>query len=325
MLPVIKENQKIFIEITNLIHGGLGWELGSCMWSPVYNEVNSKSWSLLEQIRTGDIVLHLVKIKDIYHFYGVSIVSSNLIECNDEPPLADIWANKGLYQRINLNNFNMLDNPIPVTEIFSSYKNELLNILASTESNFYVNYGGNGDLRVGQRYAATCSEPLYEIFNDISMKNNFNPVFNNEQSNIPTPNEPQNPDYNSPGRVSTSVTRAVRDTRISKEIKKKYNWKCQICGAKILLPSTKYYAEAHHLKPLGGTHEGPDHFHNLIVLCPSHHSEFDYGCIAINPKTKLIEHINHSNIYHNRPLSYQRNDLGSKFILYHYEKRFNKI
>jgi len=34
MLPELKQTQSVFVEITNPIHGGAGWEFGSCLWSP---------------------------------------------------------------------------------------------------------------------------------------------------------------------------------------------------------------------------------------------------------------------------------------------------
>jgi len=32
MLPELKNNQKVYIEITNPIHGGPGWSFGSFLW-----------------------------------------------------------------------------------------------------------------------------------------------------------------------------------------------------------------------------------------------------------------------------------------------------
>jgi hypothetical protein len=50
-----------YIEITNPVHGGAGWEFGTCLWSPVTNKGGSKSWELMREIATGDIVYHLLK------------------------------------------------------------------------------------------------------------------------------------------------------------------------------------------------------------------------------------------------------------------------
>ncbi|ULA60744.1 MAG: hypothetical protein LZF60_270070 [Nitrospira sp.] len=42
------------------------------------------------------------------------------------------------------------------------------------------------------------------------------------------------------------------------------------------------YAEAHHLRPLGYLHNGPDLPSNMLVLCPNHHAQCDLGAIRLN-------------------------------------------
>jgi hypothetical protein len=85
-----------------------------------------------------------------------------------------------------------------------------------------------------------------------------------------------------PGRVPTTTYRILRDTDLAREIKQKHGHKCQICGHTILLPSGAYYAEAHHIQPLGGDHRGLDVMGNVLCVCPNHHAELDYGVRAIS-------------------------------------------
>ena len=89
-----------------------------------------------------------------------------------------------------------------------------------------------------------------------------------------------------PIRRKQAVTnRIVRDTALVKELKTMYGDTCQICSARIIIGPDKYYSEVHHIRPLGVQHNGPDTIANAIVLCPNHHTTFDYGCIAIHPVT----------------------------------------
>ena len=60
MLPKLSADQNVFIEITNLEHGGMGWELGSCLWSPVNDKGGSRAWQLMGNAKIGDIIIHLV-------------------------------------------------------------------------------------------------------------------------------------------------------------------------------------------------------------------------------------------------------------------------
>ena len=159
---------------------------------------------------------------------------------------------------------------------------------------------------------------MYDIFYTISQLKEYE--FNPSESDIqnPTSNEPIPFDISPPGRVETYISRYIRDTQLVKEIKNENNYSCQVCGETILLPNGNNYAEGHHLQPLGGVHKGPDIRENIIILCPNHHSEFDYLSIAINHNTLIIEHIDPNNKYHDKPLAYFRNDIARKFLEYHY-------
>ncbi len=96
-----------------------------------------------------------------------------------------------------------------------------------------------------------------------------------------------------PIRVVQEMYRVLRDTRLARQIKLLHNNHCQVCGETIFLPSGDYYSEAHHIRPLGAPHNGPDVASNIVVLCPNHHVMLDYGVIEL--KTGSIRvHPNHN-------------------------------
>lgn len=80
-----------------------------------------------------------------------------------------------------------------------------------------------------------------------------------------------------PKRVATKVARIIRDSAAATALKNLYRFKCQLCGMRIEVSSNLFYIEVHHVKPLGGTHQGPDVHGNMLVLCPNHHAMFDFG------------------------------------------------
>jgi len=84
------------------------------------------------------------------------------------------------------------------------------------------------------------------------------------------------------------VTRVIRDSILAYELKRLYQFRCQICEARIALTNYKFYAEGHHIKPLGGPHYGPDLASNMLVVCPNHHVELDFGVREINVHNLLI-------------------------------------
>ncbi|WP_052702114.1 HNH endonuclease [Marinomonas sp. S3726] len=111
-------------------------------------------------------------------------------------------------------------------------------------------------------------------------------------------------DLDTPERDDLTVSRIIRDCSLSYFVKQIHNYECQICGLAIGLSGGNKYAEAHHLKPLGKPHNGPDCIENMICVCPNHHAMLDYGAIEIDTsKIKQIkeheisrEYINYHNI-----------------------------
>jgi putative restriction endonuclease len=84
-----------------------------------------------------------------------------------------------------------------------------------------------------------------------------------------------------PRRVETTVLRIVRNTELGKQVKRLYNYQCQVCGTRLECEGGPY-AEAAHIRPLGRPHDGPDVLDNLLCLCPNHHVLFDNGALLIH-------------------------------------------
>jgi 5-methylcytosine-specific restriction endonuclease McrA len=98
-----------------------------------------------------------------------------------------------------------------------------------------------------------------------------------------------NDDENPPQRVQYLSPRIVRTTKKGMELKKLYGHACQCCSMTINVPRRQDgYVEVHHLRPLGGEHEGMDHWNNMIVLCPNCHAAFDLLALAIDPKSGRV-------------------------------------
>jgi hypothetical protein len=78
-------------------------------------------------------------------------------------------------------------------------------------------------------------------------------------------------------REAVTIYRILRDTELAKKVKWIHQYACQLCGHSIFLPDGTKYAEAHHIRPLGEPHRGPDVLGNIMCVCPNHHAELDYG------------------------------------------------
>jgi len=84
------------------------------------------------------------------------------------------------------------------------------------------------------------------------------------------------------------VERRTAERSIQKSNRKKaaalklhYDNKCMFCGIKLQVAEGRYYSEAAHIKPLGKPHDGPDKIGNMLVLCPNHHLQFDWGILRM--------------------------------------------
>ncbi len=96
-----------------------------------------------------------------------------------------------------------------------------------------------------------------------------------------------------PERRETIVQRIIRDTETARALKLRYQNQCQVCGFAVPLWDGLTYAEAHHIRPLGHPHNGPDSPSNMIILCPNHHAQCDLGAIKLDIESlrRLSDHV----------------------------------
>ncbi len=78
-----------------------------------------------------------------------------------------------------------------------------------------------------------------------------------------------------PAVVTINTKSFKRDNRTIAQIKMLRNFKCQICSTSIKKKDGTFYIEAAHIKPK--FQKGRETLDNILLLCPNHHKEFDYG------------------------------------------------
>jgi len=89
-----------------------------------------------------------------------------------------------------------------------------------------------------------------------------------------------------PGKKSSVVVRTIRDSEVSRAIKKLYGHHCQFCDALLPVPGG-LIAQGAHIKALGKPHYGPDTTSNMMCLCPNHHAVFDAGGLYVSEDLKV--------------------------------------
>jgi len=85
-----------------------------------------------------------------------------------------------------------------------------------------------------------------------------------------------------PEKRERAINRTDRkDHRTIKTLKEYYGYRCQFpeCTARVQTKSGKDYVEVAHITPI--REGGKTILNNLLVLCPNHHKELDYGDMEI--------------------------------------------
>ena len=127
-------------------------------------------------------------------------------------------------------------------------------------------------------------------------------------------------DTEPPARTEYTATRTIRDTKLAEMAKELYDYRCQLCGDRRESRDGSAYAEAHHVKPLGEPHCGPDTAANLLVLCPNHHADFDYGRVRVDPESLVIEHAFDDAVNGTFLTVDADHELDSEYLAYHDEE-----
>lgn len=87
-----------------------------------------------------------------------------------------------------------------------------------------------------------------------------------------------------PTEITINHKTYKRDNKTIAQIKILRDFKCQICSTTILKKDGSKYIEAAHIK--AKHKKGRETLDNILLLCPNHHKEFDYG------KLEILNHIN---------------------------------
>ena len=120
-----------------------------------------------------------------------------------------------------------------------------------------------------------------------------------------------------PQRTSSVISRYIRESRYGKELKELYEYRCCFCEKIIERPFDNPYVESCHIQSLN--EDGPDVKENILILCPNHHIEVDYGTITINPKNLMLIHIDEKNELHGKKIKL-RHKVNSEYLEFHFNK-----
>jgi predicted restriction endonuclease len=124
-----------------------------------------------------------------------------------------------------------------------------------------------------------------ESFDDEVEQNEIITYLKKSKSRQEIINDLKNLSVKEPEIITVNNKSYKRDNNTIAQIKIIRDFKCQICETYILKKDGSRYVEAAHITPKHK--QGQETPENIILLCPNHHKEFDFGHLEIiEPRTK---------------------------------------
>lgn len=87
-------------------------------------------WEKIRRVKAGDTVIHLRGVPPHAHFAGYPTAIGDGAETRSRPPEAGKWSWAKSFYRADLGDFTAFEQPVNLTEIFVSRREELENYLA---------------------------------------------------------------------------------------------------------------------------------------------------------------------------------------------------
>lgn len=299
MLEKFSAYKNVYVEITKSEHkhGGLGWEFGTCLWTPSQNRAGGDRYSLMREPRAGDLVLHF------YHdtwpdglsdtrLCGRSVVAGKFRKVDKEPPSPGNWGGMSPYYRIDLTDYAPFEKPLPLTVLVGRYADEIGQDLEENWQRFYpFNFHGDTIQTVQGIYLAKCTPQLYLIIKRaLGLEANVDTVGESEFD--------PHKEYSEAKRLCKERYFFARNRFLVMRAKELYGYTCQICGFNF---KEKYggfgegYIECHHLNPFSERSEGKwseeirSRLEDVIVLCANCHRMIHHQKPALSvPELKEI-------------------------------------
>lgn len=245
---------QVFAEVTMLSHGhgGAGWELGTCLWSPTTTSSGQDRYAIMREPDVGDVIFHWVagvipSAPRRRFLWGRSIVTAPAIETDVQPPMAGVWAGRAAYYRIDLGDFQRLE-PAPNMDPIESELSELIlrDVLGNRPKHYpYVRY--QEGFRIAQGiYLTRLSPTLAEALDSV-----FQVAASNEPAAAAS--ETIAREFNEGERFRQEVTLFRRNPGLRKAAIEHHGLQCAVCRfdfGRIYGALGEGYIEIHHLSPL---------------------------------------------------------------------------
>jgi MoxR-like ATPase len=114
-----REESPTWFEYTSNLqgHGGEGWGLGTCLWSPAANRAGADFYSSMREPKPGDLVFHCVdKV-----ILGESVVAQPYRRTDEGPPNPGEWGHGNGFYRIDLRGYREFERRASLIEFLNRH------------------------------------------------------------------------------------------------------------------------------------------------------------------------------------------------------------
>lgn len=226
------------------------------------------TWSFKPAAHIGDVIYARFTGVDADTIYKCVVEKVGVAEADAIG--AEFWNQSYDYDRTRQNvNLRLID----------AAEDEGLRFAALTE------HGLSGTHQVPYRLVEPL-KPYIESFFDFTTETQGNTVIDrlSDQVNVDDILESlrQLSSMMPPARIALIVQKIARNPRIAQLVKERERHICEICGRPPFLQKNgKPYAEADHIRPLGGNTHGLDSPENIRCICAQCHAVITYGSDAV--------------------------------------------
>ena len=280
----------VWVEITKTTHshGGEGWELGKCLWSPTEDRRGADRYATMRMVSPGDRVLHTAqgvwedRGQDTLLFaWSRAADTAEVIE--REPPEPGRWEGFDSYYRIPLTDFERFDSPLSIPDFMETYRNEILwEIERGVPTHYPFGTYGDGVRTVQGQYLGRCTAHIHDLFLEALEINEA------VESEAGADEEPQR-GYAEGRRRLREQQSFSRNPKLVRDAKEHYEYTCQGCGfhfGEFYGKIGEGYIECHHLTPLSKQKgEFTSNLHDVSVLCANCHRVIHRQDPPLEPST----------------------------------------
>jgi len=212
-------------------HGGVGWEFGTCVWSPSRKQQGGRwpFWELLLKVRQGDTIFHLRGINEHAAFVGYSVADTDGYSTTRRPPEPGDWAYAREFHRVPLRNFTAFSQPVSLSRFWKENDSSLRDYYAMNRSRhrdqrrhiFFVVQGGRLQCLNGAYFSEVDAE-----FAEIMLPRTVEAA-----AAVTAPR-----DQVAVGEEIRSVRMRIGQERFSAEVRENYGWRCCFPDCEVIDP-----------------------------------------------------------------------------------------